>query len=183
MRGWLQKLFSRLGIATDGDDSSVSPLKRLFSKEPPRSGILLGRQGELPAATRLHQGEAEASKSGGIMLDGSPLAWREFTWGEHLNGSCQWHSVRWRFYENGQVCFDAQMGNSGKGIDLGHMQGHRIELREKSGLLIGVWACGFFVRHAQPTLGFQADIMDDHATLKMHFADLDEKQTGFWLYR
>lgn len=183
MPGLLQKLFSWLGIGTDDDDSSVSPLKKLFSNEPPDRGIPLARQGDLTTAIGLHRGDGGDVRSGSIVLDGKPLEWREFTWGEFAKGSRQWHSVRWRFYENGHVCFDARMSNASEGVNLGHLQGHRIELREKGGLLIGVWAAGFFVRRALPALGFQADIMDDHPTLKMHFADIADEQTGFWLYR
>jgi hypothetical protein len=174
----LTKLFSWAGLAT-GDDESPW-LAKLFSGDR-RNALPLARQGALQKGISLHPAEGLDSGSGSIMIDGKPLSWREFRWGEYAEGNRQWHSVRWRFYENGHVCFDAEMSNSGEGV--GHLQGHRIELREKSGLLLGVWAAGFFVRRAQPKLGFQADVMDDHATLKMHFADLAETQAGFWLHR
>jgi hypothetical protein len=174
-------LFSWAGIATDDDESSPL-MAKLFSRDR-RNALPLTRQGALPAGMRLHPADGAECSSGSATFDGKPLSWREFKWGEYATGSREWHSVRWRFYENGHVCFDTKMGNSGEGADVGHLQGHRIELRDKSGLLLGVWAAGFFVRRAQPRLGFQADIMDDHATLKMHFADLAETQAGFWLYR
>jgi hypothetical protein len=176
----LTKLFSWAGITTGDDDSPA--LSKLLSGER-RNALPLARQGALKKGMRLHPAEDPDSDSGSTIVDGKPLSWREFRWGEYTEGNRQWHSVRWRFYENGHVCFDAEMSNSGQGVDVGHLQGHRIELREKSGLLLGVWAAGFFVGRAQPKLGFQADTMDDHATLKMHFADLAETQAGYWLYR
>lgn len=176
----LQKMLSWFGHAPDAESSRLG---KLLSNDPPQQDIPLARQGELPATVRLRQGNGGEARSGSIVVDGSPLAWREFAWGEYAKSGRHWHSLRWRFYENGHVCFDARMSNSSKGVDLGHLQGHRIELRATDGLLIGVFACGFFVRRMQPVLGFQSDIMDSHATLKMHFADLAEEQTGFWLYR
>jgi hypothetical protein len=177
----LSRLVSWAGLGT-GDDESSSPLARLFSGDR-RKAIPLARQGGLPAGIRLHRGDGGSSRSGSTVLDGKPLAWREFAWGDYAVGSGHWHSVRWRFYADGHVCFDALMSNSGEGVDLGHVQGHRIELREKGGLLLGVWAAAFFVGRGQPALGFQADVKDDHPTLKMHFADLADEQAGFWLYR
>ncbi|RWA98355.1 MAG: hypothetical protein EOQ33_27980 [Mesorhizobium sp.] len=177
----LERLFSWLGN-TAGDDGSSSPLKKLFSSKRPHPGMPLARQGDLPAGLRLHGENGRDGKNGSIVLDGSPVAWREFIWGEFTSGSRQWHSVRWRFFENGHVCFDALMSNSSEGIHLGHLQGHRIELREKGGLLLGVWAAGFFVPRGQAKLGFQADTIDDHPTLKMHFADLADEQAGFWVW-
>jgi hypothetical protein len=174
----LQRVFSWAGIATDDEERPA--LSKLFSGER-RNAIPLARQGALQKGISLHPADGPDSDSGSSMVDGKQLSWREFRWDEYVEGNRQWHSVRWRFYQNGHVCFDAEMSNSGEGV--GHLQGHRIEVREKSGLLLGVWAAGFFVRRGQPKLGFQADIMDDHATLKMHFADLAETQAGFWLHR
>lgn len=178
----LKKILSWIGLA-DEDDGSRSGLAKLFSNDRQHPGIPLARQGEIPEAVKLDQGGDGTCRTGSIAIDGGSLAWREFVWGEHTQGSRCWHSVRWRFYENGHVCFDGLMSNSSHGVHPGHMQGHRIELREKNGLLLGVWATGFFVRRGQAKLGFQADLLDDHATLKMHFAELGEKQSGFWLYR
>jgi hypothetical protein len=177
----LNRLVAWAGGAT-GDDESSSPLRKLFSGDR-RNDIPLGRQGGLPTGIELRPGQGGSSRSGSTVLDGSPLAWREFAWGDYAVGNGRWHSVRWRFYANGHVCFDAQMSNSSEGVDLGHVQGHRIELRERSGLLLGVWAAAFFVGRGQPALGFQADIKDDHPTVKMHFGDLSDQQAGFWLYR
>lgn len=179
----LRRFLTWLGIVDDDGGSAPSGLMKLFSNKRPHPGIPLARQGELPEAIRLHKADGGDCESGNVVLDGSSLRWREFVWGEYTNGSCQWHSVRWRFYENGHVCFDAQMSNSGEGIHLGHLQGHRIELREKGGMLLGVWAAGFFVRRGQAALSFQADIMDDHPTLKMHFTEIADEQSGYWLYR
>ncbi|WP_139238655.1 hypothetical protein [Mesorhizobium sp. YR577] len=115
------------------------------------------------------------------MMDAKSIVWREFIWSRDAQfDQCRWHSVRWRFYENGLICFDAQMSNAGAHANLGDMQGHRIELRDKKGFLVGVWAAGFYVHRGLPAMGFQANIVDDHIPLKLHFSEIDKEQSGFW---
>jgi hypothetical protein len=114
--------------------------------------------------------------------DDAEVAWREFLWTRptHID-ECEWGTVRWRFYSNGLVCFDAQMANDSGKLDLGDVQGHRIELREENGLLLGVWIAGFFVRRGLPLRGFAASYSDTHLPLKIHFNDIGEQQHGAWI--
>ena len=94
---------------------------------------------------------------------------------------CDWEQVRWRFYENGLVCFEARMSNKSGRLDSGDVQGHRVEIREKSGLLLGVWIAGFFVHRDLPMRGFAASYVDEHLPLKLHFADMTDDQSGAWV--
>ncbi|MEE4187359.1 MAG: hypothetical protein V2I76_02790, partial [Roseobacter sp.] len=110
------------------------------------------------------------------------VRYKEFLWTQaETIDECEWGTVRWRFYSNGLVCFDAQMSNNSGKLDNGDVQGHRIELRENNGLLLGVWIAGFFVRRSLPLRGFAASFSDDHQPLKLHFDDIDEAQLGAWI--
>lgn len=110
------------------------------------------------------------------------LKWRDYLWtGPATIDECHWGAVRWRFYSNGLVCFDAQMSNESGQLDHGDVQGHRIELREKNGLLLGVWIAGFFVRRDLPQRGFASSFVDTHEPLKLHFDEMDDHQHGAWV--
>jgi len=73
------------------------------------------------------------------------------------------------------------MANMSGRLDNGDVQGHRIELRERNGLLLGVWIAGFFVRRNLPMRGFATSFVDPHQPLKLHFSDLEERQEGAWV--
>ena len=137
---------------------------------------------KLLAGYHLHGGASRKAVAGEASIDGKPLRWREFAFEKFEDGGCKWNAIRWRFYENGLISFHAEMSNASHGIDLGDIQGHRIELRDKDGFLLGIWAAGFYVaRHREP-VGYQTDAIDDHQPLKAHFADLAEKQQGHWIH-
>jgi hypothetical protein len=184
MFGVLKRIVSRSGDGKQEGQSTVSAVKNLLTKGPLQHAIPLSRQDDVLASLKLQAGDCESSQTGSAMLDGKALSWREFIWSRDTElDQCRWHSVRWRFYENGLICFDALMSNSSEHLDLGDLQGHRIELREKNGFLLGIWAAGFYVRRGLTPLGFQANIVDDHVPLKMHFSEISDKQSGQWLRR
>lgn len=142
-------------------------------------GISLGREIEAVGYRRWKSKDSEKSITGSSVADGKKLAWHEFRWENPISiDECQWEHVRWRFYENGLVCFNASMSNSSGRLDTGDVQGHRIEMRDKSGLLLGVWIAGFFVRRELPMRGFQASCIDDHPPLKLHFGEITDVQSG-----
>jgi len=147
------------------------------------AGIPIGRETEPANYIRWKAAPATVSNTGTASDGGDGnLAWREFLWPEpETIDECRWETVRWRFYNNGLVCFEARMSNSSGKLDNGDVQGHRIELREKSGMLLGVWIAGFFVRRDLPMRGFATSFVDEHQPLKLHFADLEETQGGAWI--
>ncbi len=148
------------------------------------SSIAIGREDESGSFLRWEAQNSDGIASGSMGPEGDPdLRWRDFIWtGPATIDECAWGEVRWRFYSNGLVCFDARMSNTSSRLDQGDMQGHRIELREKNGLLIGVWIAGFFVRRSLPERGYAASFMDTHEPLKLHFSDLEDVQSGAWVY-
>lgn len=147
------------------------------------TGIPIGREDEPAGYVRWKAQDNDAFLSGKAQGEGPDgLRWHEFNWSfpESID-ECEWGSVRWRFYSNGLVCFDAKMCNSSSKMDNGDVQGHRIELREENGLLIGVWIAGFFVRRSLPMRGFAASFSDEHPPLRIHFDEISEKQLGAWI--
>ena len=161
----------------DGDNI----LKKTFGLSS--EGIPIGREDEPVGYVRWKAQNNDAS-SQGVVNEGTDgeLRWREYLWtGPASIDECDWGAVRWRFYSNGLVCFDARMSNTSGTLDYGDIQGHRIELREKSGLLLGVWIAGFFVRRSLPQRGFASSFVDDHEPLKIHFADIDDSHLGAWV--
>lgn len=179
----LNKFLSWARHSDKEGEALPSALKNQFAKGAMSPILPLARQTQIPASVKLYPGTSDDCKTGSIVRDSDTLGWREFVWSPAEHENCQWHCVRWRFYDDGLICFDAKMSSSNQGVRLGQLQGHRIELREKNGLLLGVWTAEFYVRKGLAPLGFQANIVDDHAPLKLHFAELSEKQEGCWLRR
>jgi len=147
------------------------------------TGIPIGREDEPAVYARWKAQENNAFATGAVKPnDGDELTWREFLWqGPATIDECQWGNVRWRFYSNGLVCCDAQMSNTSGRADNGDVQGHRIEVREKNGLLLGVWVAAFYVRRSLPERGFAASFIDQHEPLNFHFSEIDDTQSGAWV--
>jgi hypothetical protein len=179
MLSMIAKLITN-SVGKGKDDEAPGLLKKFISRDPQLGALPLARHAEV-FGLKVQLGPSQSSQSGTATLDGKPVAWRDYVWGEYRVDTDVWHSVRWRFYESGLVCFDAVMSNENTGLDPGDMQGHRIELREKDGLLVGTWVAGFYVRRGLPPVGFHASMVEDHLPLKLHFADLTATQAGAWI--
>ncbi|MFK7879796.1 hypothetical protein [Roseobacter sp.] len=171
-------------LAEKSGDKSLDQdglIKRTFGLADTR--IPIGREDEPAGYVRWDAQDNDGFTTGAITsADGTELKWREYLWqGPATIDECEWGTVRWRFYSNGLVCFDAKMSNKSGQLDYGDVQGHRIELREKNGLLLGVWIAGFFVRRDLPQRGFASSFVDTHEPLKLHFSEIDDQQHGAWV--
>lgn len=124
--------------------------------------------------------ESDATISGvSTPKGGTPITWREWRWsGPTKVEDCTFNAIRWRFYENGRIAFQADMQNAAGNIRPGNLQGHRIELVTADGLLVGAWKAAFFVRRTSGIRHFPATILDDHPLLPLHFEELAERQPG-----
>lgn len=177
------KLFTNL---LTSDDKKVARRNSLIKRTMglADTGIPLGRENKPAGYIRWKAAVNEKSNNGKSINhdEEKTVPWREYVWKSPVSiGDCSWGEVRWRFYQNGLVCFDSEMSNASGKLDNGDIQGHRIEIREKNGLLVGVWIAGFFVRKDLPMRGFQASIIDEHLPLKFHFSELCEEQSGAWV--
>jgi hypothetical protein len=130
---------------------------------------------------RTESGPNDDFRKGEVQASGldKPVRWIQYLWrGPKALADSSWHDVTWRFYENGLIMFHAEMTNSSGRIDLGDVQGHRIELRTTDGALIGAWKSGFFVRRNNAVHNFTSYFKEDHPLLALHFDELAEQQTG-----
>ena len=177
------KLVSKLaGIEEKEDVARDTFIKKTLGLAD--AGIPIGREGEPVGYVRWDAAPSDNSNTGAAPDQGEApgLQWREFLWSQPVSiDECDWEGVRWRFYSNGLVCFEARMANTSGRLDNGDVQGHRIELRETNGLLLGVWIAGFFVRKDLPMRGFATSMVDEHQPLKLHFSDLAATQSGAWV--
>lgn len=176
------KVVSKLSANSDGkilrQDNLIKKTLGLSD-----TGIPIGREDEPAGYVRWTAAQNDTFNTGTIADgDGKDIRWIEFIWSAPAAiEECKWDGVRWRFYSNGLVCFDARMSNESATLDNGDVQGHRIEVREKNGLLLGVWITGFFVRRSLPSRGFAASFKDDHLPLQLHFDEIAETQPGAWI--
>ncbi|AOF92574.1 hypothetical protein [Sinorhizobium sp. RAC02] len=106
-------------------------------------------------------------------------SWVQFNWpDEHHHESCTWHNVSWRFYRTGFVTVSMGLSVTDRRLDLHDLLGHRIELRDKSGFLLGVWSAAFQVWKGVGRMGYQSSASEDFLPLKQHFDDIALVQEG-----
>ncbi len=128
---------------------------------------------------------SDGSRSGAAPGPGAagPVVWREWCWREPRTvGPCTFREVRWRFYANGRIAFQAEMENAAGSFRPGNLQGHRIELRAGDGCLLGAWRAAFFVRRSSGILHYPATILDEHPLVPLHFDELAERQDGVFTF-
>lgn len=127
---------------------------------------------------------SEPMTSGASAAKGAePVAWHEWRWTEACRvGECGWQEVRWRLYQNGRIAFHAEMENAAGSIRVGTLQGHRLELRTRDGLLLGAWKAAFVVGRGSGIRHFPATVLDEHPLLPMHFEELAERQSGIFFH-
>lgn len=119
----------------------------------------------------------------GPAADGGGPSWVEYVWNQETTlDESHWSHVHWRFYASGRIAFHGRMHNTSGLLDAGDVQGHRIELRTRDGLLIGAWTAAFFVRTRGAVRNFPATLHDEHPLLIQHFDELAEQQLGHWFY-
>lgn len=178
---------SKLAAGLIGKDDKKGAAREMIANRAfglGEEGIPIGREGGPVDYVRWKAAPSETVNDGTVQQaeKDADLRWREFLWIAPASiDECEWEQVRWRFYENGLVCFEARMSNTSGGLDKGDVQGHRVEIREKNGLLIGVWVAAFLVRKDLPMRGFAASFVDDHMPLKLHFSDIRDEQSGAWV--
>lgn|GEM_PF-2594871 len=125
------------------------------------------------------QTESDAFNTGTVDGEKGPVRWREFVWtSEQVIKDCVLHKISWRFYENDLICLEICASKDAVGLDGSDLIGHRLELRDQTGFLIGIWAAAFLIVKDTSRRSFQTSAEDGHKVLKMHFDMLAEKQTG-----
>ncbi|UOM35769.1 hypothetical protein [Acuticoccus sp. I52.16.1] len=135
---------------------------------------------------KLTRRDSDASAAGTTAARGTLAAvhWREWRWTTPAAvGDCTWGQVRWRFYDNGRIVFQAEMDNDVGSFKLGVQQGHRIELRTTDGCLLGAWRAAFFVRRYSGIAHYPATVVEEFPLIQQHFDELAERQSGSCFHR
>ena len=135
---------------------------------------------------KLTRRDSDASAAGTTAARGTLAAvhWREWRWTTPAAvGDCTWGQVRWRFYDNGRIVFQAEMDNDVGSFKLGAQQGHRIELRTTDGCLLGAWRAAFFVRRHSGIAHYPATVVEEFPLIQQHFDELAERQSGSCFHR
>ncbi|GLS32402.1 hypothetical protein SAMN04488498_11781 [Mesorhizobium albiziae] len=166
-----------LGVGSDKDPSQI---KAMLAGVAGDDWLALKRQQE--TLRFAYVSAAESRPTSGPQKNGKDGPdWVQFDWpDEHSAEGRAWHSVNWRFYANGLITVAADLSIPERSLDFHDLLGHRIELRDKTGFLLGVWLAAFEVRHRAGRMAFQSAIVDDFAPLKLHFAEIAKAQTGQW---
>lgn len=163
--------------SSKAQESATNLLKSRFGDR----AVLARDETHLMRRGRRVEAESEVARAGAAARKGAsePTAWREWRWTEVSTvGDCTFREVRWRFYENGRIAFQAEMENRAGNLRIGSIQGHRIELRTSDGCLLGAWRAAFFVRRNCGIRHYPATILDEHPLVPLHFDELAERQSG-----
>lgn len=139
---------------------------------------LARQQATMPIRTRF-QGTSVSTERGEREYEGKPIHWVQFDWPEQQVDGCTLKKVRWRFYRNGLICLELVASKDATGLDVRDLLGHRIELRDRSGFLIGIWLAAFIIDKETGRAIFQATAIDDFLPLKLHFDEIADAQDGF----
>ncbi len=138
---------------------------------------LARQQASLPIRRHVRY-EATSAGHGGIDHDGKPLRWSQFAWSEQQVDDCAFHHVCCRFYQNGFISLELVASKDTADLDMRDLVGHSIELRDRSGFLIGIWSAAFAIVRGTDRAVFHASATDDFLPLKIHFPEMAGAQAG-----
>lgn len=170
-------LLGKLPVA-DAAKDKLANVNALLTGGSGEAWIPLGRQqATLPIKNR-HRSESAVALRGEGDHDGKPLPWVQFDWPVIEVDDCSFQKVCWRFYRNGLICLELVASKDARGLDVRDLVGHSIELRDRSGFLIGIWTAAFAIHKGADRAVFQATATDDFLPLKLHFDEVGEVQDG-----
>ncbi|MBB4005659.1 hypothetical protein [Aurantimonas endophytica] len=106
------------------------------------------------------------------------VRWIQFDWPEQQVDDCTFHKSRWRVYQNGLICLELVASKDATGVDMRDLVGHRLELRDNSGFLIGIWSAAFSIQRRTERVVFSAAAIDKFLPLVLHFDNIDDVQDG-----
>lgn len=163
----------------DAAKGKVPSLGTLLNGGSGESWVPLGRQqATLPFAGQTGANSA-SNERGEVVHDGKPVRWLQFDWPpDQQVEDCVLNRIRWRFYQNGLISLEVVASKDKSGLDMSDLVGHAIELRDRTGFLIGVWSAAFLVRKGTDHQAFQSSISDDYLPLRLHFDDIGSDQGG-----
>ena len=171
-------VLGRLGVSGEAKERFVA-LQKAVTGDTGTAWIPLSRPSATLDFSTHRQTTSDAFATGTLDSDAGTVKWLEFLWNsDQPIKDCVLHKIAWRFYSNGLICLEISGSKDDKGLDSSDLIGHRLELRDETGFLIGIWAAAFLIVKDTDHRSFQTSAEDDHKVLKLHFDKLAEKQTG-----
>lgn len=162
----------------DKAKDKLDTVDSLLSGGSGESWIPLARQqATLPVKAQI-RGQSAKGERGECDLDGEPLPWVEFDWPPLQIDDCAFHKLSWRFYRNGQIGLELIASKDEAGLDTHDLIGHRIELRDSNGFLVGAWSAAFTIYKGDDHIVFHTSATDEFLPLKLHFGEIADWQDG-----
>jgi hypothetical protein len=162
----------------EGAKDKIATVNTLLGGGSDEAWIPLARQqATLPIRNQFRGGSA-SSERGEREYDGKPVHWVQFDWPEQQVDDCTFQRVRWRFYRNGLICLELVASKDATGLDVRDLVGHGIELRDRTGFLLGIWSAAFTIRRDTERTVFHTAAIDDFLPLKLHFDEVADVQDG-----
>jgi hypothetical protein len=156
----------------------ISAVNSLLGGGSDEAWIPLARQQATLPIRNQFRGGSVSTERGERDHDGKPVHWVQFDWPEQQVDDCTFQKVRWRFYQNGLICLELVASKDATGLDVRDLVGHRIELRDRSGFLVGIWSAAFTIDRETERAVFHATAIDDFLPLKLHFDEVADVQDG-----
>jgi hypothetical protein len=162
----------------EGAKDKIATVNTLLGGGSDEAWIPLARQqATLPIRNELRGGSISTER-GERDHDGKPVRWVQFDWPQQQIDDCTFHKMNWRFYGNGLICLELVASKDSRGLDVRDLIGHSIELRDRSGFLIGVWSAAFSIHKETERAVFHAAAIDDFLPLRLHFDEIADVQDG-----
>ncbi|MCV3241718.1 hypothetical protein [Mesorhizobium sp. ZC-5] len=172
-----KRLFGKLPLP-DGAKDKIANVNAILAGGSGEKWVPLARQQATLPIRNQFRGGSISTERGERDHDGEPVRWAQFDWSEQRVDDCTFHKVRWRFHSNGLICLELVASKDATGLDVRDLVGHRIELRDRSGFLIGIWLAAFIIDRGTEHAIFQATAVDDFLPLKLHFDEVADVQEG-----
>ncbi|WP_422018906.1 hypothetical protein [Roseibium sp.] len=171
-------VLDKFGVTDEAKERFVA-LQKAVTGDTGTAWIPLSRPSATLDFSTHTQTQSDTFNTGSIESKDGPVTWCEFVWNsDQIIKDCILHKVSWRFYSNKLICLEVCASKDDKGLDGSDLIGHRLELRDRSGFLIGIWAAAFLIVKDTDRRSFQTSAEDDHKVLGLHFNMLADAQTG-----
>lgn len=171
-------LLGRIGVSDEARER-FGALQKAVTGDSGTAWIPLSRPSATLDFTTHSQTQSDVFNTGEVATDGDAVKWVEFVWNaDQTIKDCVLHRISWRFYASNLISLEVCASKDAPGLDGSDLIGHRLELRDRTGFLIGIWAAAFLIVKDTERRSFHTSAEDDHKLLKLHYGMLAETQTG-----
>lgn len=163
----------------EGAGSKLAAVNSLLAGGTGDAWLPLARVQATPTIKGHLRSTSVSMTRGEVVSGDETISWQQFDWpaDQHLD-DCTFNSMRWRIYKTGLICLELVASKDKGGFDRRDLLGHRLELRDRTGFVIGVWTAAFIIHEGSDHIAFAASAEEDFQPLKLHFDDIAETQEG-----